>query len=413
VKTGTTHVPPTAEGRSISLTQVASGPELTYQWYRDGVLLSDVPAHITGTQKARLNLLRLRQEDEGTYRCIVSLRGLSITGQEFTVEVVFKPSITDAKGIDDWAVGRHVSASIDADNEPTRFEIRGLPAGLKFNPKTGIITGKPLHAGTYTISIRAFNAAGASEWFMFTVHIARFPVDATGTYHGLVGRTGHGDPGYGGAFRFTVTGSGAFTGTVDVGRARYPIAGRFENPLNGHPETWITAYHRWLVINIKLDAANGRADGMVALSDWSFQLPLEAKKVLPLIPNSAPANWLGLHYVKLSPSASVLGDPIYPQSESIGTITVNHNGSYRWTGRLADGSAYTMAGRITPLGAFAAHTWLYGRRGSLQGWQELLEPEGRVSGFLEWIKYHSAGGATFPNGFPLHSLDVREPGVAP
>lgn len=413
VKTGTTLLPPLPEGRSVTLTQVASGPELSFQWYFEGNPLSDLPGKISGSQSSRIRLSNVSLQDEGTYRCIVSQRGLSITGQDFVLNVVLKPVITDAKGFDDWAVGRPVSASFDSDNEPTRYEIRGLPPGLKFNPKTGQITGKPTTAGRYTISVRAINAAGASEWFKLKVQVAPFPREATGTFHGLVGRTGGGDPGYGGSFRFVVSGNGAFTGSVDVGRVRYPISGRFENPLNGQPEIWIQAAHGWLVLNIKIDPTAGRADGLVALNDWSFQLPLEAKKVLPQVPNSAPANWLGLHYVKVSPSASVIGNSTYPQEESIGRITVRNNATYNWTGRLSDGSAYTMSGRITPQGAFASHTWLYGRRGSLQGWQELLEPEGWVSGFLEWIKYPSAGGSTFPGGFPLHSLDVREPGVAP
>ncbi len=413
VRNATFHPAPIPEGRAFSFSQKASGPELKYQWYKDGSPLYDDAPRIRGTQSPTLRISPLQGADEGSYHCIVTLGQLSLFGDSFILTIVRKPVITDVKGLINWAVGRTVAAQVDAQNHPTRFEARGLPPGVTFNPKTGSFGGRPTSAGTFHLMIRASNAAGTSDWMKFYVEIAPFPKEATGTFAGLVGRTGGHDPGYGGAWKFTVTPSGAFTGTVDVGTKRYPFSGRLENPLSGLPEAWIQLAQGWLVMNVKVDPIQQRADGSVSLSDFSFTLPLEAKKVLPLRPHVTPVNWQGLHYVKLSPDASVLGNPIYPQEQSIGQVTIRHNGSYTWAGRLSDGAAYTMSGQVTPLGAFAARTLLYGTRGSIQGWQELLEPEGRISGFLEWIKYHRTGDATFPNGFPLHSLDVREPGVSP
>jgi len=413
VKTGEQKMNPIAEGRNLTLKQTAAGPELRFQWFKDGIPLSDVTGKIIGAQTATLKLFGLLPEDGGLYHCLVSLRNLTLMGQSWHFDVTPKPVVTHIDGIDDWAVGRPVVASVQATNQPTRYEIKGLPPGVTFNPKNGQLGGSPRLPGTYHLSTRAFNVAGASAWFKESVTVAPFPAEATGTFAGLVGRTGGGDPGYGGAWKLIVTSNGAFTGTVDVGIVRYPFSGRLQNPVSGTPEAWIQLASGWLVMNVKIDTVQGRADGLVALNNFAFQLPLEAKKVLPLRPNVAPANWLGLHYVKLSPDASVIGNPAYPQSEAIGQIVVRHNGSYTWIGHLSDGAAYTMSGQVTPLGAFAARTLLYGKRGSIQGWQELLEPEGWVSGFLEWIKYHRPGDASFPNGFPLHSLNVREPGVAP
>lgn len=398
-------------GRSLTLTQMATGPELAFQWFREGVAMTDIPGRISGTQTSSLRFIHLEAEDEAHYHCLVSLRNLSLIGEEFTLDVVLKPVVTDVTGASNWAVGRTVAAQVVSANDPTRFEITGLPQGVTFNPKTGSLSGRPLRAGSYDIRIRGFNAAGVSPWFHITIEVEEFPSVAIGTFIGLVARDQGHDPGYGGLLRFTVTPTGSLSGTVDVGKVRYPFSGRLENVESGLPEAWIQLASGWLILNLKIEGPQGRADGLVALNDWSFQLGLEAKKVLPLKADVAPANWRGLHYVKLSPDAGVVGNPVYPQSESVGQITVRHNGSYTWIGRLSDGVAYTMTGQVTPLGAFAARTLLYGKRGSLQGWQELLEPEGRVSGFLEWIKYHVHGSSSFPQGFPLHSLNVREPGV--
>ena len=45
-------------------------------------------------------------------------------------------------------------------NRPMTFAASGLPAGLKINTKTGIITGKLTKAGTYTVTLMANNAKG-------------------------------------------------------------------------------------------------------------------------------------------------------------------------------------------------------------------------------------------------------------
>jgi len=46
---------------------------------------------------------------------------------------------------------------------PMTFSATGLPAGLKLNPKTGLITGKLTKAGTYVVRLKAKNAKGLAE----------------------------------------------------------------------------------------------------------------------------------------------------------------------------------------------------------------------------------------------------------
>ncbi|MFZ4482612.1 MAG: DNA/RNA non-specific endonuclease [Chthoniobacterales bacterium] len=52
------------------------------------------------------------------------------------------------------------SYQITANNSPTNFAASNLPEGLSVNPTTGIISGTPAAAGTYTILLTASNAAG-------------------------------------------------------------------------------------------------------------------------------------------------------------------------------------------------------------------------------------------------------------
>lgn len=60
------------------------------------------------------------------------------------------------------AFGGSFSFAVVASNTPTSFSATGLPAGLTINPTTGVISGTPLAAGTFTAMITATNAAGST-----------------------------------------------------------------------------------------------------------------------------------------------------------------------------------------------------------------------------------------------------------
>jgi hypothetical protein len=58
------------------------------------------------------------------------------------------------------AVGVGFYYAITATNNPTGFFAIRLPSGLSFNPANGEITGAPLLAGMFNITLRAANAGG-------------------------------------------------------------------------------------------------------------------------------------------------------------------------------------------------------------------------------------------------------------
>jgi hypothetical protein len=85
------------------------------------------------------------------------------------------PVITTPTGaLTDGTVGSSYTFTIAASNSPTSFAIASgsLPSGLTFNTSTGVISGTPTSAGTYSFGIRASNAGGNSSTVSFSITIA-------------------------------------------------------------------------------------------------------------------------------------------------------------------------------------------------------------------------------------------------
>ena len=108
----------------------------------------------------------------------------------------------------------------------------------------------------------------------------------------------------------------------------------------------------------------------------------------------------------IAPTVATIGFPEYPREAGTGTLKIAPAGTWTWTGKLGDGAAYSMAGRLAASGRFAARALLYDKRGTIQGWQVLSEAAPKVQGTLEWIKNPTPGSASYAAGIPLHSVTV-------
>jgi len=72
------------------------------------------------------------------------------------------PVITSAKSVS-VVGGASFTYKIEATNSPSAFAATGLPAGLKLDKKTGVISGRPTKNGKYSVKLTAKNGEGSGK----------------------------------------------------------------------------------------------------------------------------------------------------------------------------------------------------------------------------------------------------------
>ena len=182
----------------------------------------------------------------GLYTVTVKLTNTTIKKaieKKFTIEV---PNFTAANGyfVDNLYndVGEKYTLSVGITNideflpslalnsGTTRLAVSGLPSGLKYDAKTGKITGIATRPGTYTVTLTVTDGK-AKYVSTITIEVEALPEILVGTYTGLIGRdvnVGNDDPwmAYGMA-NVTVAANGKITAkmTLPCGTYSFSAAG--------------------------------------------------------------------------------------------------------------------------------------------------------------------------------------------
>lgn len=388
------------EAANVTLSVVATGSNLSYQW-RHG------STSIGGANKAQLTLGGVAEANIGEYSVVISNGDTSVTSEVAMLTVRLKPVMNDLD-LPRAMVGQRYEWRVSAKNNPTKFKISGLPAGLSYNASTGVISGRLTTAKTYTIKASASNAIGSSATKQQALTVERFHPESQGSYRGFVPRHENTTLGnnLGGRISMTSTSTGSFTGTLLLGSSNLPFKGSLTVSPDADPTGKALIKRRkkpTLEFSFTLHRAS--RDMEVVLKQGDETLTIKA-----CLPTANPAAYTGPYTMAMKLAAGDLEQPLNPAGHSVGAFKISSSGTVSGILRLADGSSgLTFSGTVSDDSSVPVFALLYSKTGSLLGDIKINTANGRSlnESTLNWLKKQQTSGRSYPQGFgPLNLRTV-------
>lgn len=233
---------------------VAPGVVVRYSWRRGGNPLANGTqpnnSVVAGADKAALSITRTDIDNSGNYTCLVTFEvpGVdppAVANGDVEVQVVDAVPVMNANPLPaNVSVSQSMDYFVTATNFPTGFTVTNLPKGLKMDPKTGRITGRPTEAskksllGAYIpnkIVFKASNPVGPGPSVDFFLTIEALDPTYVGTFHGVVARSGASNFGMGGHVQITVGSTGVVSGFATLAGQKHSVAGVLDITLGNDP----------------------------------------------------------------------------------------------------------------------------------------------------------------------------------
>lgn len=413
---------------TVSLSVKAYGPELSYEWKTS----ASAEAFAGNTTKLTKTLIVPTSQSSiysGTYYCEVKARS-SLPQRGATTNLIINsgaPEVMEDQALPPAIVGGEFSHKIRVSESPTRvplsYSTRGLPAGLKLDPKTGIISGRPTKKGEYTVTFSASNQAGFGS-MQITFSVADFPLNLAGNYMGLVDRDQALNQNMGGRLDLKVTGLGAYTGSLTLGTAKVAFKGSLAIDASGAVLPYLDLLLQppgkplpgkmRLLVNINnsanklAESSLSRGEEVASIRGWRQVYDGRTTVATP---------YLGLHTFGLMPSSAIENQGL-PQGSGFGSFTPGRDGKVNIAGRTGDGEKFTHASWVGPTGEVLFYQPLYTTaiKGSLHGGIEIGvgdvqndASDNTLLGALTWNRPANAKSRLYPEGFGLPGTPVEEP----
>ena len=407
------------QGGAATLTALAAGNGPSYKWKKAGNYLTETPPTITGTLTKTLKLTGLTPADTAAYTCEVTTPGGSLDSASQQVTVTTgAPEILNTFDLPQAMVGADYDYQVPVNSDPlltpNLFTMKGHPVGLKIDPFTGRITGRPTVAKTvlttYNVTVKVSNGSGPGNELTDTLEVLPVPGGLVGNYIGILPADA-GIPIFknGGRVDLSVTSAGSYSGKVILGTLTYPFSGgRLNEGVGIHNQNTILVPRKGLTpltFQFDLDAVSNLLTGSIfegvntaPVSGWRNKWSTTDKALL----------YKGYYTQAMAVPVPPPNDFTYPHGDSYATFTVADLGTLTVSGRLADDTAFTTSGGfVGPTGQIAVYTALYGTTGGAVWGISTITPAGAAPGYAEsttagmlnWIKHPQTTGYTYAAGF--------------
>lgn len=332
------------------------------------------------------------------------------TFKDFTITIASKRStpIVTTPAFPTAIVSGAFSFTLEAANYPARFGVSGLPSGLSYVSTTGVISGRPLAAGTFTITVRAANSGGTSAPVTATLNVEPLPAGTAGTYMGLIASQYR----IGGRIDLAIAATGVFSGKVTQDGVARAFTGHLDTAIGSAPR---------LSAEVKFFAVGGNI--ILGSLTLAFTFDPTAQTFTGTLSGSPVSGWRQIWNAKTNPATSRAGyytaaldiqppdegNAAIPQGTGFLNFSVPTSGVLRVAGKTADGNTISTAGFIGPRGQIAVYQSRYGKFGGLSGLLTLapgaVSEDNAVSGAVTWFKPGNTARA-YAEGFGPIALGV-------
>lgn len=408
--------PQVAQGGTLTLTVGAAAPSgtaLTYQWQRGGVNLVNGPTSsggvVSGATTSKLTITKASDAEEGLYTCTVSMTPSSLTTNAADVKVVGKPAVTSPP-VPIAMVSGAFSWQLTATEYPGSFVVSGLPSGLSYNAKTGLVSGIPNTSGAFKIRVYAKNAAGSGLTQEFTLNVGALPDGTTGNFTAWLSRRGQINGSLGGYMTLKVASAGTFTGTLKNGTASYNLSGRLVAPLSGHPTTTVnvkrTSSPVPLSLTLDFDGPQNAVTGSLDDPNLAGYTGAVVTGRRLIWSGTAARAYASAYNSSVDLPLGSENDTAQPLGAGWQQMTVTAAGAASGSGRTAEGVAYTFSGSLWPDGSLPQFVLISSSKASVMGLPKITlgatVPDNRVTGWVDEFKSGpiSTTDRTYAGGIP-------------
>ena len=353
-------------GRPVSLSVQATGEDLAYQWFKDGRPIpgANNPLYQPSTTEGGSALYTAEVRNSAGWLHSDPALVTVISTPVLDADTMLPPLEVGQTepALPPGTIGQSYAYTLGGIAPGTRMTVSGLPRGLRFNPRNNTISGIPVLAGVFDVTLIGSNAAGRSSPLLAKLTIAAMPTGTVATFTGPLGRATLLNNKLGGHVQLSVTNLGGFSAVVKLGTQTHrkqgqvsfgggstPVVGQFTLPRPGQA-----------TVTLSFTLFDGIARGSV--SDGATTLPFEARARA----SATEASTFAYGYTfAMQPGGDQLGSPSVPQGYCLGGFVCQANGSTRGSMLLPDDTAITFSTNLEKGGHLTLFNLLYRNTGSL------------------------------------------------